>query len=428
MTRPKHPSMPSSNRHSLVTTPEATRVIHAGQQFGGKHSEEKLVIVKEYLDLYTTVLSQTEFGLGYIDPFAGNGYSQSRGKTLDGSPMLALSTENRCFDYILLNDSKQERVKELRDNINARFPKRDTEVRYSTKDANVFIEGLGDELKQKHRKWPWGTRAVMFIDPFGLQLHWESLRAIAQTRVIDTLILFPQLPVARVLTVEKPDEDSWNSEKLDGVFPKGAWRKAYNYDEMHRIRITEGYDTQGRLTGLEGVDEHQHQRGDAGDLALLYRHLLKEEFGSVYNQDVELVSDGIRKYNLMFAVANRDHKATSLATKLFAAVHRNIRTIPDEDPIDHECSNSGTSIEFTKIQWHAIRSTSEDGGRWEIAETMPVDGKIDNTRRRFYNLSNRDMELLHAEAYLRSMVFLGEEAMVWGSIAELMVQHGVEPF
>ena len=45
----------------------------ANRGFGGPWTEEKLAILKKYLDTYTTVLKNQPFRLIYIDAFAGTG-------------------------------------------------------------------------------------------------------------------------------------------------------------------------------------------------------------------------------------------------------------------------------------------------------------------------------------------------------------------
>ena len=43
------------------------------KRFGGKHTEEKLELVENYLDRYTTALKYQSFHLIYFDAFAGTG-------------------------------------------------------------------------------------------------------------------------------------------------------------------------------------------------------------------------------------------------------------------------------------------------------------------------------------------------------------------
>ena len=48
------------------------------QLFGGSWTEQKLEILKKYLETYNTVLKKQPFERVYIDGFAGTGYRQQR--------------------------------------------------------------------------------------------------------------------------------------------------------------------------------------------------------------------------------------------------------------------------------------------------------------------------------------------------------------
>ncbi|GAI54351.1 unnamed protein product, partial [marine sediment metagenome] len=39
-------------------------------------------------------------------------------------------------------------------------------------------------------KWQ-NNRAVLFLDPYGMQVNWETIKAIANTEAIDLWYLFP---------------------------------------------------------------------------------------------------------------------------------------------------------------------------------------------------------------------------------------------
>ena len=49
-----------------------------GQLFGGRWTEEKLEILRKYLQAYNTALKNQPFKRVYIDAFAGTGYRKQR--------------------------------------------------------------------------------------------------------------------------------------------------------------------------------------------------------------------------------------------------------------------------------------------------------------------------------------------------------------
>jgi three-Cys-motif partner protein len=60
-------------------------------------------------------------------------------------------------------------------------------------DRNVeVVEGDANEAIKSEINWSgWrNTRAVMFLDPYGMEVEWETLQAIAKTEAIDVWYLF----------------------------------------------------------------------------------------------------------------------------------------------------------------------------------------------------------------------------------------------
>src|SRR4051794_39545640 len=100
------------------------------QSFGGNWTEQKLAILRDYLQRYTTALKNTPFTKYYIDAFAGTGYREDRDATVypgelfaeltaeevvafrDGSARLAVQTEP-AFDRLLLMEKSKRRANEL---------------------------------------------------------------------------------------------------------------------------------------------------------------------------------------------------------------------------------------------------------------------------------------------------------------------------
>ena len=79
--------------------------------FGGPWTQEKLDILRRYLDAYTTALKNRPFRLIYLDAFAGPGlWSPRSGYERDyddfrelheGSPRIALGVQDRPFDRLI---------------------------------------------------------------------------------------------------------------------------------------------------------------------------------------------------------------------------------------------------------------------------------------------------------------------------------------
>ena len=160
-------------------------------KFGANWTVLKLEALKEYLSFYTQALKKQPFTLIYIDGFAGTGQVSikdgSDRRIIDGSAKIALNT-TPPFKHIYLVDNKPKHAKALRklcDELDAKH------ASVHEGDANKEIIGLLNKVR-----WN-GTRAVMFLDPYGLSVEWATLEAIANTKAVDIWFLFPLSGLAR---------------------------------------------------------------------------------------------------------------------------------------------------------------------------------------------------------------------------------------
>ena len=161
------------------------------QSFGGAWTKEKLAVLAAYLDAYTTALKNQPFDLVYLDAFAGNGYwrPKSSETDYDGSPRIALKIGDKPFDKIVLIEKDPVNCDSLHA-LREDFPRRNIVIRNG--DAN-------EEVAQFCSGMPRNERAVAFLDPFALEVRWQTLEALAQTQKMDCWILFPRGAVARMM-------------------------------------------------------------------------------------------------------------------------------------------------------------------------------------------------------------------------------------
>ena len=106
------------------------------------------------------------------------------------------------------------------------FPGKD--IRIESGDANKWVQSMCRE--------PWDyRRAVLFLDPFGMQVSWQTLEAVAGTKSIDTWILFPLcVGITRLLSKnEIPDESM--CRRLDFLFGDRTWLDAF-YRQTTSVR------------------------------------------------------------------------------------------------------------------------------------------------------------------------------------------------
>lgn len=171
-------------------------IMSTKQKFGGPWTVDKLNILSDYLDFYTTALKNQPFDLIYIDAFAGTGKiligEEEQYEEIDGSVRLALQSKGRFAEYIFI-EKKPSFVKELKSMVEQDFPEKKNKVQ-NWKKATVILYCL------KSAKVNWNkTRAVLFIDPYAANVEWETLQTIAATGAIDVWYLFPFHAANRML-------------------------------------------------------------------------------------------------------------------------------------------------------------------------------------------------------------------------------------
>lgn len=78
------------------------------------------------------------------------------------------------------------------------------------------------------RRTDWvSNRAVVFLDPYGMEVEWSTIEAIAQTKAIDLWVLFPLgQAVNRILTRSGLPEGTW-ADRLTMFFGTTDWKDAF---------------------------------------------------------------------------------------------------------------------------------------------------------------------------------------------------------
>ena len=288
--KPRYPVLP------MVSRPP--------HRFGGAWTDEKLKVLEGYLSAYTTALKNSSLSKGYIDAFAGTGYrdvpdrldllpdliEEEPQTLLDGSARIALRTQP-SFDGFVFVEQHGGRRAEL-EHLKDEFPEHRDSIRVRGGDANEQIQEICGVNWERRR-------AVLFLDPYGMQVEWKTIEAVAGTKAIDMWLLFPLgIGVNRLLTRSGAIPASWR-ERLTKLLGRDDW-----YDEFYRVETT---------TTLFGDDESRVVRASIDTIGRYFNERLRSVFFAVANEPKVLRnSKGSPLYLLCFAAGNENGSRIAL--------------------------------------------------------------------------------------------------------------------
>jgi three-Cys-motif partner protein len=294
------------------------------QAFGDEHTRRKLETVEKYLGVYTTALKKQGFELLYIDACAGSGSSiprsalntpsnqnglgllEAENSILDadqiivGSAIRALGIVTP-FDRYLFNDVKKSNVDALKAQVETNFSHLHDRITITQFDANKMLCDMCDRVN-------WRTsRAVVFIDPFGLQIRYSTLQKLAKTKAIDLWYLVPVFAMYRQIRGDGAVlEDGGKS--VDEALGTEEWRHIVAVQEKGQIDLF----GEQQVISKRAVDVAWFEKVAKDRLKLAFDDRVVE-------QVLPLGRNGLHEFSLMFAWANPSDKA-KLAAKLARAV------------------------------------------------------------------------------------------------------------
>jgi len=266
------------------------------QRYGGNWTIIKLDVVKAYLDAYFHVMKNQKFKLCYIDAFAGSGLNETRVGDIEGSALKALDFP---FDRYVFIEKEQAYIASLRDHIIS-------DTKYSKKDIHYHCGDCNEILSVIHET-PWERnywRGVIFLDPYAMNLNYESLAAIAKTEVFDVWYLFPFSAMIRCLrkdgNIDKKVQDTIN--RLLGT---DTWR-----DSLYEI------NPQVSMFGDEIETRINHK-----DVEKYVIERLKMTFPSVLEEPI-ILHNKTRStlFLLCFACSNRSKNAQRISIDIAKAL------------------------------------------------------------------------------------------------------------
>jgi three-Cys-motif partner protein len=283
--------------------------------FGGEWTDRKLSVLAKYLSFFTTALRNQGFELMYIDGFAGSG-----GRTVErilshasplfgtsaasekveapGSARIALETDPP-FHRMVLIERHGRRFAALKA-LCAQYPH--VEVEALNGEANEAIRTLCRSTVWRGPRAPGrGIRAVLFLDPYGMNVEFETLRQIAATQAIDVWYLFPLSGVFRQATKQGHKLTPDKREAITRILGTDEWEREFYKAPPHVDLFGEAADRQ-RVADVNAIEAYVQAR-------------LRSVFPTVSKPLRLHMDNGAPLFSLFFAVSNKDKKAIGLALR-----------------------------------------------------------------------------------------------------------------
>ncbi len=171
----------------------------------------KLLALQLYVPLYTKIISRWYAEWNFIDLFSGSGVGKLEDTDiiLPGSPIIGLSFASVPFTKAFFIDLSRCKIARLRKRIsllkelskNNNYRKiilsdlSNVEIIARPRNANEAVHEIFNELEQHHneliKQYKRGLHNLIFIDPYGMEFHYESLIRIISSKIRnDIFILF----------------------------------------------------------------------------------------------------------------------------------------------------------------------------------------------------------------------------------------------
>ena len=150
----------------------------------GEWSEKKYSLMGGYCEIFNKGIKSSFTNRVYLDLFAGAGYApiKKKNKILKSSPLIALSIPTPFTKYIFC-EQDPEKIAALQIRVRREHP--DKDVIFIEGDTNTKVQQITDEIKGLGSS----TISFCFVDPFSLNLHFETIKKIACIGRVDFLIL-----------------------------------------------------------------------------------------------------------------------------------------------------------------------------------------------------------------------------------------------
>ncbi|MEM6258984.1 MAG: three-Cys-motif partner protein TcmP [Planctomycetota bacterium] len=208
------------------------------------HSRDKHYYLQRYLYAFSTSMQRWKYRY-YVDLFSGAGIERVKDFGLDWGPPLVAAQVPKPFTQMFFNDLDKKKSDALRQRLVA-HPQPLQPVVYN-EEADVAVKRIVTSIPKQ------GSLTLVFIDPYGLHISFDSIRLLSQRR-IDIIIFFPdRIDALRNWNEYYLDQDKSN---LDSFLGTDLWRSVLpvTNPESHAEALRKIYENQLKTLGFNAFD------------------------------------------------------------------------------------------------------------------------------------------------------------------------------
>jgi three-Cys-motif partner protein len=146
-------------------------------------------------------------------------------------------------------------------------------------------------------------RGVIFLDPYGMEVQWATVEAIAATRALDLWYFFPLMGLYRQAANDVVDIDAIKRERLDRVLGTNDWERAWYGTPHGPTDLFDDPQTAIRMADVNAIERYVKSRLDS-----IFKGAVLDPL-RIYHKHAPIAS-------LFFAVANPSPRAVQVATDI----------------------------------------------------------------------------------------------------------------
>ncbi len=247
---------------------------------------QKYKLMGAYCDIFTSGMKNNWEQLIYIDLFAGSGYAKIKddNKILKTSSLIAASIATPFTKYVI-SEFDKSKIDALQTRFDREYKDLSNKTVFIQGDSNKNIDRIIEEIPKESN-----ALRFCFVDPFSLNLEFETIKKVAAIGRVDFLIL-----LALQMDAKRNFHNYINqqSDKIDKFIGNVSWREPFRKGEIAQHKfiqfLADSYDKNMQQLGyIVNPNLKYRVKNNEANLGLYYLAFYsKNERGNDFYQKVE---------------------------------------------------------------------------------------------------------------------------------------------